>query len=116
MFGITGCSARRATGFADNVKLSIGVQSKGQLSATSSQVSVEGRVNLHVIGTAATPVITGRTDLTSGELFYRNVRYQLQRGIITFDNPNQTEPVLNVSVNTTVEQYNLTLTLRGPFD
>ena len=73
-------------------------------------------MNLHVIGTAANPVITGRTDLTSGELFYRNVRYQLQRGIITFDNPNQTEPVLNVSVNTTVEQYNLTLTLRGPFD
>jgi translocation and assembly module TamB len=77
---------------------------------------VEGRVNLRVIGTAANPVITGRTDLTSGELFYRNVRYQLQRGIITFDDPNQTEPVLNVSVNTTVEQYNLTLTLRGPFD
>jgi len=71
---------------------------------------------LRVIGTAANPVITGRTDLTSGELFYRNVRYQLQRGIITFDDPNQTEPVLNVSVNTTVEQYNLTLTLRGPFD
>jgi translocation and assembly module TamB len=71
---------------------------------------------LQVIGTAANPVITGSTDLTSGELFFRNVRYQLQRGIITFDDPNQTEPVLNVSVNTTVEQYNLTLTLRGPFD
>src|SRR5882762_1701192 len=112
----SGNSVPAQPGFADNVKLSIGVQSKGQLSATSSQVSVEGRVNLHVIGTAANPVITGRTDLSSGELFYRNVRYQLQRGIITFDNPNQTEPVLNVSVNTTVEQYNLTLTLRGPFD
>ena len=61
-------------------------------------------------------MITGRTDLTSGELFYRNVRYQLQRGIITFDDPNQTNPVLNVSATTTVEQYNLTLNLRGPFD
>jgi translocation and assembly module TamB len=112
----SGNSVPAQPGLADNVKLSIGVQSKGQLSATSSQVSVEGRVNLRVIGTAANPVITGRTDLTSGELFYRNVRYQLQRGIITFDDPNQTEPVLNVSVNTIVEQYNLTLTLRGPFD
>src|SRR3984893_12043364 len=112
----SGNSVPAQPGFADNVKLSIGVQSKAQLSATSSQVSVEGRVNAHVIGTAANPVITGRTDLTSGELFYRNVRYQLQRGIITFDNPNQTEPVLNVSVNTTVEKYNLTLRLRGPFD
>ena len=36
--------------------------------------------------------------------------------MITFDNPNETHPVLNVSVSTTVEQYNLTLTLRGPLD
>ena len=62
------------------------------------------------------PVITGRTTLTSGELFYRNVRYQLQKGVITFDNPNETHPVLNVSVSTVIEQYNLTLTMRGPLD
>ena len=103
-------------GFADTVNLAIGVQSKENLSAYSSQVSLEGSVNLRVGGTVANPVITGRTDLTSGELFYRNLRYQLQRGIISFDNPNQTNPVLNVSVSTMVEQYNLTLNLRGPFD
>jgi translocation and assembly module TamB len=111
-----GGTAPSQPGFADTIKLAVGVQSTGQLSATSSQVSVEGLVNLQVIGTAANPVIIGRTNLTSGELFYRSVRYQLQRGIITFDNPNETEPVINVSVTTTVEQYNLTLTLRGPFD
>lgn len=103
-------------GLADKINLAIGVQSKENLSAQSSQLSLEGGVNLRVGGTAANPVITGRTDLTSGELFYRNVRYELQRGIISFDDPNQTNPVLNVSVTTTVEQYNLTLNLRGPFD
>jgi translocation and assembly module TamB len=103
-------------GFADNVKLAVSVQSKSDLSATSSQVSLAGQVNLQVVGTAANPVIIGRTDLTSGELFYRNVRYQLQRGIIGFNNPNETEPVLNISATTTVEQYNLTISLRGPFD
>jgi translocation and assembly module TamB len=112
----SGNSIPAQPGLADSVKLAIGVQSKSNLSAASSQISVEGQVNLQVIGTAANPVITGRTDLTAGELFYRNVRYQLQRGIITFDNPSETAPVLNVSVATTVEQYNLTLTLRGPFD
>ena len=103
-------------GFADNIRLAIGVQSKDNLSATSSQISIEGDVNLQVIGTAANPVIIGRTDLTSGELFYRNVRYQLQRGLITFDNPTETEPKMDVAVTTTVEQYNLTLTLRGTLD
>ncbi len=103
-------------GFADTIGLQIAVQSKNNLSATSSQVSLEGTADLRVAGTAANPVITGRTDFTSGELFYRNVRYQLQRGIIVSQDPNETKPVLNVSVSTTIQQYNLSLTLRGPFD
>jgi translocation and assembly module TamB len=103
-------------GFADTVQLAIGVQSQEKLAATSSQISIEGQAALRVGGTAANPVITGRTTLTSGELFYRNVRYQLQNGVITFDDPNETHPVMNVSATTMVEQYNLTLTMRGPLD
>ena len=112
----SGGSVPSQPGFADNIRLAIGVQSKDNLSATSSQISIEGDVNLQVIGTAANPVIIGRTDLTSGELFYRNVRYQLQHGLITFDNPTETEPKMDVAVTTTVEQYNLTLALRGTLD
>jgi translocation and assembly module TamB len=103
-------------GFADTIKLAINVQSQEDLNATSSQISIAGRASLQVGGTAGDPVITGRTTLTSGELFYRNVRYQLQKGVITFDDPNETHPVLNVSVTTTVKQYNLTLNMRGPLD
>jgi translocation and assembly module TamB len=103
-------------GFADTVKLAIGVQSQESLNATSSQVSIAGGVAVQVGGTAANPVITGRTNLTSGELFYRNLRYELQKGVISFDDPNETHPVMNVSVTTTVEQYNLTLSMRGPLD
>jgi translocation and assembly module TamB len=109
-------AAPAAPGFADTINVQVALQSKENLSATSSQISLEGSASMNVTGTAANPVITGRTDLTGGELFYRNVRYQLQRGIITFADPNETKPNLDVSVTTTVEQYNLTLNLRGPFD
>jgi translocation and assembly module TamB len=112
----TGPATPSQPGFADTVNLAIGVQSQESVSATSSQISIAGRAALQVGGTAANPVITGRTTLTSGELFYRNVRYQLQKGVITLDDPNETHPVMNVSVTTTVEQYNLTLGLRGPLD
>jgi translocation and assembly module TamB len=112
----TGTTTPSQPGFADTVKLAIGVQSQESLSATSSQVSIAGRVAVQVGGTAANPVITGRTNLTSGELFYRNLRYQLQKGAITFDDPTETHPVMNVSVTTTVEQYSLTLSMRGPLD
>jgi translocation and assembly module TamB len=111
-----GVSTPTEPGFADTVNLNIALQSKQNLSANSSQVSIEGAVALNVTGTAANPVITGRTELTSGELFYRGNRYQLQRGLITFADPNETNPNLNMSVTTNVEQYNLTIGLRGTLD
>src|SRR3989442_11374664 len=43
-------------------------------------------------------------------------RYQLERGIIDFINPNQTEPVVNLLLTTTVQQYNLSLNFVGPID
>jgi translocation and assembly module TamB len=45
-----------------------------------------------------------------------NKRYQIERGVIQFSNPNRTEPVLNVLLTTTINQYNLSLTFRGPLD
>jgi translocation and assembly module TamB len=100
--------------FADNVKLNVDVQSSSDLAAASSTVTIEGAVNLRVIGTAANPVVTGRADLTSGEVFFAGQRYELQRGIINFTNPTQTQPYLNVLIATTIQQYNLSLSIVGP--
>jgi len=99
---------------ADNLKLQIAVQSTSQLSAGTAQLGIEGSANLQVIGTAADPVIIGRADLTSGDVFFDKNQYHLERGVITFANPNQTEPVLNILITTTINQYNLSITIRGP--
>ena len=45
-----------------------------------------------------------------------NKRYQIERGIIEFSNPKRTEPVLNVVLTTTINQYNLRLTFLGSLD
>jgi len=102
--------------FADHVKLDVAVQSTQQLQAVSSEVSIEGQANLRVIGTGSNPVIVGRADLTSGEIFFMKQRYQLERGIINFTNPDQTTPDVNMSITTTIKQYNLTLTVVGPIE
>ncbi len=99
-----------------NLKLQIAVQSTSQLAAGTSQLNIEGQINLRIIGTAADPVVIGRTDLTSGDIFFSKQQYHLERGIITFVNPNQTEPVLNVLITTTIKQYNLSATIVGPIN
>lgn len=40
----------------------------------------------------------------------------LQGGFIDFVNPYQTQPVLNVRVDTTIQQYNIHMMFRGPVD
>jgi translocation and assembly module TamB len=112
----SGPESTPSQGFAQNLKLNITVQTSKQLNLTSSQVSLQGSANLQVIGTAEDPVIIGRTDFTGGDIFMMNQRYQIQRGVIQFSNPNRTEPVLNVVLTTTINQYNLTLTFTGPLD
>ena len=105
-----------STGLADNVKLDVALVSREQLGLASSQLSVQGSANLRVRGTAANPVILGRTDLTGGELFFEGNRYQIESGTIEFINPVQTQAVVNLLVTTTVSQFNITLNLVGPID
>ncbi len=101
---------------AQNVKLEVSVQSSSQLTAGTSQLSVEGQANLRIIGTAADPVVVGRAILTSGDIFFNGHQFHLERGIITLVDPNQTKPVLNVLITTTIKQYNLSMSIVGPID
>jgi translocation and assembly module TamB len=102
--------------FTQGMKLNIAVQSTSQMNLVSSQVSVKGDANLRVVGTAADPVILGRSNLTGGEFFLAGNRYQVDHGTIDFLNPVRTEPVLNIQVKTRIDEYNITLALNGPVE
>jgi translocation and assembly module TamB len=112
----SGPESTPSTGVANNLKLAITVQTSRDMSLTSSAVSLEGQANLRITGTAADPVIVGRTEFTAGDIFLMNQRYRIERGIIEFSNPNRTEPVLNMLLTSTINQYNLSLNFRGPLD
>ncbi len=102
--------------FTRGMKLNVSVQSADSLNLSSSQLSIAGAANLNVIGTAANPVILGRIALTGGEVFFLSKRFELQNGTIAFANTLKTEPVVNLSATTTVEQYTIAINLQGPLE
>jgi translocation and assembly module TamB len=102
--------------FENNMQLNLTVQSTQNLNLASSQLSIEGSGDLHVTGTAGNPVILGRVALTGGEVFFSNKRFEIQSGTIAFVNPVRTEPVVNLFVHTTVQQYKITMNFVGPLD
>jgi hypothetical protein len=91
--------AAPSEGMANKIKLDIAIQTARDLNLTSSVVRLQGQANLHVVGSASDPVILGRTEFTGGDIFLMNQRYQIERGIIEFANPNRTEPVLERTVH-----------------
>jgi len=103
-------------GFAQKIKLNVSLNSASDMAVANSQLSIQGSANLMVRGTAAEPVILGRTDITDGELFFNGQRYKVESGVIQFVNPVQTEAVVNLHVTTTVNQFDITLNIAGPLD
>lgn len=102
--------------FMQTMKLNIAVQSTNEMNLVSSQVSIRGDANLRIVGTAASPVILGHTNLTGGEFFLASNRYEIQQGTIDFLNPVHTEPVVNLQLKATINEYNITMGLSGPVD
>jgi len=103
-------------GFADNLRLNVALRSSSELNVENPTLSIQGTANLRVIGTAANPVIVGRTNLSGGDLIFMGNRYVVQGGTIAFINTMQTEPIINLQATTTVQQYNISLRFRGPLD
>jgi translocation and assembly module TamB len=105
-----------SSAFERNMKLNVALQSASDINLSSSKLSMAGSANLNLTGTLADPVLLGRITLTSGEVFFLSKRFEVQSGAITFANPVRTDPVFNLAITTTIEQYNVTVNLTGPVD
>jgi translocation and assembly module TamB len=103
-------------GFTDQLRLQVAIQTPGGLNLSNRTLSLAGSANLQVRGTAAQPVLLGRVNLSDGDLIFAGNRYLVQGGTIDFRNPSRTEPVVDVSATTTIQQYDIQMHFWGPAD
>jgi translocation and assembly module TamB len=92
------------------------VISSSGINLVSRDLSLQGNAGLRIRGTAAEPVVLGRLNVNGGDLIFRGNRYVLQAGTIDFVNPTRTQPLLNVSMSTTIQQYDIAMRFQGPID
>jgi translocation and assembly module TamB len=111
-----GVEAPPSQGFTDNIALNLAVHSTNNVNLVSRTLSVNGSANLQIRGTADDPVILGRVNLAGGDIILNGNRYVLTGGTIQFVNPSVTQPDLNLTITTTIQQYNISLRFEGPVD
>jgi translocation and assembly module TamB len=112
----SGVEAPPSQGFAQNLALNLSVHSSNAVNLVSRTLSIGGAANLQVRGTASEPVVLGRINLSGGDIILNGNRYLLTGGTIQFVNPTMTQPVVNLTVTTTIQQYDISLRFEGPVD
>ena len=83
---------------------------------TGAARNLQGDVNLRMQGTLASPVLLGRIGIQQGEVVFAGKSYNVTRGDVSFVNPARIEPVLNITVEARVQQYDISLDFSGPPD
>jgi translocation and assembly module TamB len=104
-------------GFLRNMRLDLEVTSAPDIRfETAAARNLQGDAELRIRGTFDRPVLLGRIGIQEGELYFAGKRYTVSRGEITFVNPFRIEPILNLSVQARVQQYDISMDFIGPPD
>jgi len=74
---------------------------------------LEAESSLRVRGTADHPILLGHIHVLSGDLYFRDNHYKVNRGDLNFANPFRLDPVINFEATTTIQQYEITLNFTG---
>ena len=101
---------------SNHIRLDVHVVSSPQLNFQHAFAKLAGNVDLRLRGTVASPSLLGRVSITEGSAIIAGTRYDLQRGDIYFTNPVHIEPMVDITATARVEDYDITLGLRGTPD
>jgi translocation and assembly module TamB len=92
------------------------VTSSGLAVQTSVARNLSANADLTIRGTVTNPGVLGQVVITQGNLVFFGNEYTVSRGVINFYDPTKVEPVLDISLQTSVQGVNVTLGVTGPID
>ena len=98
---------------SNHVRLDVHITSSPQLNFQNAYAKLAGNVDLRLRGTLASPSLLGRISITEGSGIIAGTRYELQHGDIYFTNPVRIQPTIDLNATARVEDYDITLGLRG---
>jgi translocation and assembly module TamB len=97
-----------------DVQLDLTIEGRNALVVRNNLADLTASLNLRVSGDLDAPQVQGRISADRGTLFYRNDRYDIQRGELVFPpNTDGIEPIVNLQAETEINGYQIFLNLNG---
>lgn len=99
--------------FFGNPQIDLIVEGRDALVVRNNIADLTASISLRVSGDIDFPLVSGRISANSGTLFYRNDRYEIQRGELTFPPNTSIEPIINLQAEAQIKGYQVFVNLTG---
>jgi len=97
------------------LNLQVAVPRTLEIDTALARVTMRGQ--LRVLGTSVQPGLVGQLEIMpGGELEFSGQRYELERGTITFSDPDRINPYLDLVARANVQSVEITVGLLGTLD
>jgi translocation and assembly module TamB len=97
--------------------LDLHIQADETLEARTPFLHLTGSADLEVSGTTAEPGMVGSIELEEGgEFTFQGVRYELERGVLTFADPLRIDPDIDLEARAWIQSYLVTVQIHGTMD
>lgn len=103
--------------FLSGMRLDVRILTASDLRVSSTYADrLEIFADMTLRGTAAIPGMLGRLRVTNGQLVFFGNTYTVSTGTVNFYNPNEIEPVLDISLETVAQGVSVTIGVSGTMD
>jgi translocation and assembly module TamB len=103
--------------FLSNMRLNVRIRTAPSAIFRSTLAqTIQAAADLRVRGTAQSPGMTGRIDITEGSLVFFGNQYTVDQGNISFYDSSKIEPIVNIALETKAKGVQVTMRVSGPMD
>ncbi|RLE24425.1 MAG: hypothetical protein DRJ65_09885 [Acidobacteria bacterium] len=101
----------------DGLRLDLHVRADENLVSRSPFLRLEAGADLNITGTDARPGLVGSVEfMEGGEFTLQGIRYELERGQISFSDSTRIDPILDFQARASIREYEVWLSLTGTMD
>jgi translocation and assembly module TamB len=110
---LTESSGSSSDSFFGVPKLDISIEGRDALVVRNNVADLTASLSLRVTGDTDFPQVSGRVTATSGTVFFRSDRYEVQRAVVEFPPNTNIEPYINLQAETEIRGYQIVVNLAG---
>ncbi len=100
----------------ENMQLNIAIKGKKPFIVNNNLAYIEIHPDIRIRGSAASPLVSGRSEIDPGIINYQSTEFELTRGIIDFINPYKIEPELDIQSHRKIRDWDILLAISGTPD